>query len=452
MKISMRSWRWTLPALAALAWTTHCTGVLPPGSALAQQPLGAVELAEPVAADPAEAQPTEDEAREPTPAPAAPLEAAIDAPPAEDAAAEGAGTAPPMDGDEPTDRSAEEAVVEVIKERYPNGTVKVEREITQDGEGNYVLHGAWRQFDEQGRLIIDGRHEDNHKIGLWRKFYRGSEAPLLATAPYKDFTAPFISQANFHNGQLHGKWMISDSKQRKVHEIEFCDGQRNGKALWYYPNGAVMLQTQYEHGRVNGDVMKFATDTTLVAQENYEAGRKLAPKVEFHDTGRTIKKLETTVLHGPLVVKTADSFDACTLAAFETRGIDERHGTFTAWHKNGQLSKQGEFRYNLPVGKIDFWFENGQKQMEGRYVDGRQEGVWTWWHGNGQKAIAGEYHDGNAVGKWTWWQPTGKVAQRADMSDRPLPAPSPTPEADTETREAKLQQLQLLEPAHLPRR
>ena len=192
-----------------------------------------------------------------------------------------------------------------------------------------------------------------------------------------------------------------------------------------------MLQTQYEHGRVNGDVMKFAADTTLVAQENYQAGRKLAPKVEFHDTGRTIKKLETTFLHGPLVVKTPDSFDACTLAAFETRGIDERHGPFTAWHKNGQLSKQGEFRYNLPVGKIDSWFENGQRQMEGLYVDGRQEGVWTWWHGNGQKAIAGEYHDGNAVGKWTWWQPTGKVAQRADMSDRPLPLrrrpPKPTP-------------------------
>ena len=231
----MRSWRWTLPALAALAWTTHCTGVLPAGSALAQQPLTRWSWPSPLPPIRPKPNPRKIKPQNPRPPPAVPLEAATRRP-TEDAAAE-RGPAPPVDGDEPADPSAEEAVVEVIKERYPNGTVKVEREITQDAEGNYVLHGAWRQFDEQGRLIIDGRHEHNLKIGLWRKFYRGSEAPLLATAPYKDFTAPFISQANFHNGQLHGKWMISDSKQRKVHEIEFCDGQRHGKARGTFPTG-----------------------------------------------------------------------------------------------------------------------------------------------------------------------------------------------------------------------
>ena len=189
----------------------------------------------------------------------------------------------------------------LIKERYPGGAVKVEREMTQDADGNYVLHGAWRQFDEQGRLIMDGRHEHNQKVGLWRKFYRGNEAPLLATSPYKDFTAPFISQANFHNGQLHGKWMISDSKQRKVHEIEFCDGQRNGKATWYYPNGAIMLQAQYEHGRVNGDVMKFAPDS--IADRSGElSGRPQAGSRRSNSTtpSENIKKLETTFLARPL--------------------------------------------------------------------------------------------------------------------------------------------------------
>jgi antitoxin component YwqK of YwqJK toxin-antitoxin module len=139
-------------------------------------------------------------------------------------------------------------------------------------------------------------------------------------------------------------------------------------------------------------------------------------------------------------VKTPDSWETCTLATFEQRGTDERHGPFTAWHRNGQPSRQGEYRYNLPVGKISYWFDNGQKQMEGMYVDGRQEGVWTWWHANGQKSITGEYHDANPVGKWAWWQANGKIAQRADLSaEKPLTSPVPTPEQGGEAREAKLQ-------------
>jgi len=453
MRISMRSWRLTLPVLAALAWTTNGAGILPAGSASAQQPLGAVELAQPIEPEPApnglpESGSAESGAAEPAPAPEE------TAPPEPNAEEPGDSGEAPLDAAPSEAQSTNDAVVELIKERYPNGTIKVEREMAQDSEGSYVLHGAWRMFDEQGRLIIDGHHERNHKVGLWRRFYRGTEVPLLATAPYKDFSAPFISQATFHAGQFHGKWTITDSKQRKVHEIEFSDGERHGKATWFYPNGAIMLQAQYEHGRVNGDVMKFGPDSSLLAQENYQAGRKLAPRVEFHDAERKIKKLETVVLHGSLAIKAPDNWDTCTLAAFEVRGVDEKHGPFSTWHPNGQIAKQGEFRYNLPVGKVTYWFENGQLQMEGMYVDGRQEGVWTWWHANGQKAITGEYRDATPIGKWNWWQADGKLAQRADLSNRPLAAPSPTPEADSEMREAKqqqLRQLQLIEPG-LPMR
>lgn len=443
MKINYRKWRWTIPALAALTWYSP--------AAFAQQPLSSVELAQPIAAEPAAGQPAgEEESEEPAgkespgavPAPPTAAEESA-APSAQESADTGdeADPTPPSDAAEPAPLPTSD-VIELIKERYAGGAVKIEREMVQDLDGNYMLHGAWRHFDEQGRLMIDGRNDHGQKVGLWRKFYRGTDAQLLGTSPYKDFTAPFISQANFHSGTMHGKWTITDSKQRKVHEIEFCDGQRHGKATWYYPNGAIMLQAQYERGRVNGDVTKFAPDTSVLAQETYLSGRKLAPKTEYYDAEKKIKKQETTYLHALLVVKTTDNWDTCTLATFENRGADERHGPFTAWHRNGQPARQGEYRYNLPVGKISYWFDNGQKQIDGMYVDGRQEGVWTWWHANGQKAITGEYHDANPVGQWAWWQANGKVAQRSDLSSGGR-APLQTPEARSESREAKLQNFEL---------
>ena len=193
MKISMRSWRWTLPALAALAWTTN--------GALAQQPLSAIELAQPIAAEPAA--PTAEEADTDSSAPtesegetAKPDETA-------DEASEEKAPTPAMEAEteEPATLPMNDAVVELIKERYPGGAVKVEREMTQEADGSYVLHGAWRQFDEQGRLIVDGRNEHNQKVGLWRKFYRGNEAPLLATAPTRILPPPSFRRRIFTRGR-----------------------------------------------------------------------------------------------------------------------------------------------------------------------------------------------------------------------------------------------------------
>ena len=43
-----------------------------------------------------------------------------------------------------------------VRERYPNGEVRVEREVLQDEDGNYVNHGAWKLFDSKGRLLAGG--------------------------------------------------------------------------------------------------------------------------------------------------------------------------------------------------------------------------------------------------------------------------------------------------------
>jgi antitoxin component YwqK of YwqJK toxin-antitoxin module len=377
------------------------------------QPLQAVELATPLAAPPSSrlsrvritdesAKPSADEA-----------------------------VTPPQE--EPAKADDSKVVTELVKERFPNGTIKVEREVAQDRDGNFVLHGVYRQYDERGNLICEGVHEQGEASGLWKRYYRGGEAALLASSPYREFHAPFTSQVTFVNGELHGKWTISDAKQRKISEIEFVNGARHGKAVWFYPNGTLLSQATYDHGRVHGDVMKWGPDASLLGKENYTHGRKLAPKVEFYDAEH--KRSEIYYLHAPLVVKTPDNFHTATLATFEQRGQDEKFGSFRIWHNNGQLARQGEFRYNLPVGKATWYFSNGQKQMEGSYVDGKQDGTWTWWHANGLKQIAGDYQDGVPVGKWSWWKEDGKLAQRSDMSGAKVAnIPAPTPEPDDAIR------------------
>ena len=325
--------------------------------------------------------------------------------------------------------------VELVKERYPSGKIKIERELVQDAEGSFIPHGMWRQFDEQGKLIFEGKFEQSRREGLWRRTYRKGEARLLLTKPYQDFAVPFTSQATFSKGLLQGKWTILDAQERKISEIEFSDGQRDGKAQWYFPNGAPLSQASYHKGLINGDAIEWDASGNVVTQATFVNGHKSGTRLEYHAGGK-IKKSEAAYRYAPIVMKTPDDWATCTLATFESRGTDKKHGAFTAWHSNGQVAKQGEFRDNLPVGKVAYFFTNGQTEMEGAYIDGKQDGLWTWWHENGQRAIAGSYVNAKAVGDWSWWKDTGKIAQRTNLSKGQQPQklaapnlPSSTPRA-----------------------
>lgn len=327
---------------------------------------------------------------------------------------------------------------ELITQRYPNGKVKLEKEMIQDADGNYVAHGAWRSYDEAGRLVVVGTYKNGLRNGIWKRQLRADESPLFATVPYKDFDAPFITAVSYENDRLQGSWTITDARGRKVHEIRFANGERDGDAVWYFTSGAIYSKSSYQNGVVTGEVVRYAPTGAVLGRENYAEGRNQAPKIEYYDGTR--KKSEVTYLHAPLVVKTADDPMSATLATFESRGREERNGVFKTWHPNGQIARQGEYRYNLPVGKATWWFANGQKQMEGTYVDGKQDGHWTWWHENGIKSISGDYKDGVPAGSWVWWKDTGKVAQKADMSaDNSRVSRVPTPPPDSEPVESSLE-------------
>src|SRR5690349_15541026 len=36
--------------------------------------------------------------------------------------------------------------VEIVRERYADGKVRIERQVTLDADGDYVNHGAWKQY------------------------------------------------------------------------------------------------------------------------------------------------------------------------------------------------------------------------------------------------------------------------------------------------------------------
>ena len=305
---------------------------------------------------------------------------------------------------------------EVIRERYPDGTVRVEREVAQDDEGNYRNHGGWKTWDAKGNLVAMGEFDHGSRTGTWVRWYRNpADVPLFSRAPYSKFNGPYISQATFSHDQLDGFWAIYDGKKAKISQFEFKNGKRHGTSIWFHASGHKMREAQYRDGDLHGQVLEWGADGTLSLKENYQGGRRLAPKVmsKYQDGG---KKSEGMYLFAKEAIQSPDDWWNCRVQTTSKQGRDERHGPWTSWYSNGQVLLEGNFDHDQQNGQFTWWHQNGQKILEGNFDHGKQDGVWTWWYPTGQKSIRGEYVHGHPTGRWTWWKEDGKVSQSADLS------------------------------------
>lgn len=315
----------------------------------------------------------------------------------------------------PSDDAMAEDGTEVINERYPDGRVMIERQVTQDASGNYVNHGTWKKWDERGRLVAQGTYAQGKRHGEWIRWYRSpSEAGLLGKAPYTQFAGPYVSQATFKHDQLDGAWTIYDGKLHKINQWHFAAGKRHGKSTWWHPGGRPLREATFVDGVLDGKLVEWAPDGSQRSSDTYYMGRKLGVKTTTYPGGQ--RKSQAQMLFAKQVEATPDDWWNGTLQTTSSTGGDERHGPWISWYVGGQKQMEGAFEHDLQVGAFSWWHPNGQKALEGNFAAGKQNGQWSWWYANGQKSIQGAYVNGNPTGRWTWWREDGKIAQAADLS------------------------------------
>ncbi len=307
--------------------------------------------------------------------------------------------------------------VEVIQERYPNRTVKIRREVTQDEQGNYLNHGSWKMYGPAGDLVAEGQYEMGSRTGLWTRWIQASEGAHFKNVPFNRAVGPFVSQANFRDGQLHGAWTIFDSKQNKLSLVTFRDGVRHGPRKLWAAGGQLLREMTYRDGALHGEVSELGPEGKLQMVATYQDGRRVAAKITTFKGG-TAKKDEAMYLFAKLVPISQDDFWTGQFAEYESVGQDERHGRWISWYPNGQIKVDGHYEYDVPVGEFTWWHANGQKSAEGEYANGTQHGEWVWWHPNGQKSTHGSYTRGEQTGEWLTWNPSGKLDQHAEYATR----------------------------------
>jgi antitoxin component YwqK of YwqJK toxin-antitoxin module len=322
----------------------------------------------------------------------------------------------------------------IVEQRDSNGKLRVRRELAQDALGNYLLHGKWEAWDEEGKRIAFGPYRMGERHGSWTRVYKAEDAELFSKTPFQEYRGPFVSEATFRDDKLDGKWVIYDCERRKISQWNFADGVRHGVSIWTYAAGHLMKEIPYQDGCIHGRLRVWDKNEKLVINETYQNGRKLALQAEHSDSG--VKTGEGMCLGPPLVMDHPDDWWNARPARFSASGDLARHGRWISWHPNGEKRYEGCFEHGVRVGEFVWWFPNRQKRLVGSYQNGEPEGLWIWWHENGRKATKGEYRDGQPCGAWAYWNEDGKLYRKREFGlprEAIVVQPNTFPPADRST-------------------
>ncbi len=308
---------------------------------------------------------------------------------------------------------------ETITENYPNRKVKIERQVVQDAERNYVNHGPWKMYDPEGRLVAHGDFRYGKQHGPWMRlmsdFGTGGES----------FMPPFTSQANFVDGKLNGTWTISDSQGRSVGSWEFDNNELHGKVTYWYANGQPQREMTFQQGRLDGEVVAYNLQGSVANREYFRDGRELIPVVTWHVPQQQKQAEGWTQTAEVTLHKTIDWWHGILQINREpTVGEPVRVGRWTEWYPNGTKRFAGSYRDGEPTGDHVWWHENGQKQLVGRYQDGERVDRWTRWHANGRKQEEGEFYADVKQGTWKIWAEDGQLIDEQQLADLPTPESS----------------------------
>lgn len=305
----------------------------------------------------------------------------------------------------------------IVVERYSNGRTKTERQVALDADGNFVNHGDFRAFNEEGRLIGAGTFRFGKREGDWAREFHTKESQVISENVTDGFVGPFTSTAKFKDGKLNGEWTITDSKNRPVVSWQFAEDERHGKSTWFNADGSTRKQLEYDKGQITASLIATGSKNELAPVAEYVGGRELVREISRYTKDRKVKSDGLMLKPREVAATRIDWWNGTIETQVVSKeGNRDKHGEWRFWHENGQLEMQGTYDGGREQGRFTWWHENGQRKSEGDYVAGKMQGPWQTWYPNGSRCSAGQFADGERHGIWMSWHDNGMPKMQATYS------------------------------------
>lgn len=264
-----------------------------------------------------------------------------------------------MEGDTIAGHSDEIVIIELYKEYYPDGKIKL-----IGGNDNGLRSGIFREYDKKGEIINGYIFENDTMVaegiitgdgiyeGEWKYFYKSGEVR---------------SSGTYLNSRKEGPWIYYYSNGKKEQEGSYKEDILSGEWKWYYRNGQIQRIEYYNRkARLEGTVFEYDSLGNEMTKGDYFNG--LREGEWFYHVG-----------------------DYKEVGAY-TLGMET--GLWTYYYLSGKVAFRGEFDEGEAKGKHIYYHQNGVYKKVGKYLGGEKHGKWRSYNERGELTQIIEYKRG----------------------------------------------------------
>jgi len=218
-------------------------------------------------------------------------------------------TGPPIFLDEP-EAPPKPALVgkNVDTDKYPDGKVRLEREIAKYSDNHLEADGYYREYYPNGQKFAEGQYKSGRQEGTWTFWY--DDGKVNRTVIYKNgqpdgtwevhrADGTLAAKRSYKNGKRDGTWTIfDDAGKQPLREEIYKDGVVDGTWKVWFPSGQLKTQIGFKDGKREGPSIEWDEKGTKRGEINYSEDKPHGKAMLIGADGR---KVEREFDHGKLV-------------------------------------------------------------------------------------------------------------------------------------------------------
>ena len=229
-------------------------------------------------------------------------------------------------------------------------------QVIEQGEyGNSRKQGLWTKFFASGKIKSEIQYRNSRPNGAYRTFYENGQVEEEGNWKNNRNTASF--KRYYENGQVSQDFAFNSS------------GKRDGKQVYFYENGQVMIEADITAGKETF-VKEYFEDGTVKAEKSFVDGKLDEANTKVYESKAPVKDRDAEELKkAPIEIVKVEESEKSNIGGFNGEGQHKMY------NRNKEISKDGFFKDYRLIDGLNYQYDsNGILIKIKRYKDGRYIG------------------------------------------------------------------------------